>query len=251
MEYVRAFHTDTEHSEQYLLKSLHQKTQQQVRLEEILAPRALKPERIADIACGSGSLSYHLSRLYPDAQFTLLDLSDQSLNLARKVGAEFNAQILQGDCCDIPLPGNEFDLVFFWHTLLGMEEPERAVRELLRICKPGGSVLISSLFNTEADVDLYVSAIDHTRGSGAQGIRLPYYCFSARTVATWTDAQAIFHDFDIGIDLPKTSRGVGTYTVRLASGSRLQISGGILMNWKILELRKAHRIPTQAPADFT
>ena len=45
--------------------------------------------------------------------------------------------------------------------------------------------------------------------------------------------------FEIDIDLPKpASNGMGTYTVRLEDGKRLQISGPLLMNWYFVLGRK-------------
>jgi ubiquinone/menaquinone biosynthesis C-methylase UbiE len=233
--YMRAFEASASHADRYLLKSLQEKTEQQKRLEQILDSLNLSPQTIADVACGAGGLSYHLSRKYPQTRFTLVDLGEIALGHARTVAKTFNSEVIQGDACDLPLPSDAFDLVFFWQTLSWIDTPELALRELVRICKPGGRIFISSLFNTESDVDLYTSAIDYTRGDG---VRLPYNCFSARTIASWTDLESGFHDFQIDIDIPQSSRGLGTYTVRCEDGRRLQISAGILMNWKILELRK-------------
>ena len=45
--------------------------------------------------------------------------------------------------------------------------------------------------------------------------------------------------FEIDIDLPKPkTKGMGTYTERLANGKRIQISGPLLMNWYFILARK-------------
>jgi len=44
--------------------------------------------------------------------------------------------------------------------------------------------------------------------------------------------------FDMPLDLERQGRGLGTFTVRLADGKRLQVSGGMFMNLGILELTK-------------
>jgi ubiquinone/menaquinone biosynthesis C-methylase UbiE len=235
MDYMRAFEASASHADRYLLKSLEDKTEQQKRLEAILDTLNLSPQTIADIACGAGGLSFHLSRKYP-ARFTLVDLGEIALGHARTIAKTFDAEVIKGDACSLSLPSDAYDLVFFWQTLSWIDSPELALRELVRICKPGGRIFMSALFNTESDVDLYTTAIDYTR----DGVRLPYNTFSSRTIASWTDLESHFHDFHIGIDIPQTSRGIGTYTVRCENGQRLQVSGGILMNWKILELHKAH-----------
>lgn len=236
-DYVQAFEADRAHAASYLSKSIHQKTEQQKRLEELIRPLALNPEHIADIACGAGSLSYHLSKLYPSAHFTLADLGEQALAIAMDTATRFRSTVLQADACALPLPSGRYDLVFFWQTLLAVTEPKRALEELVRICRSGGRVFLSSLFNVDSDVDLYIGAVDHTRGSAQAGIRHPYNVYSAQTIKRWCQHPMTFHDFDIATDIPKNGRGLGTHTVT-AGAKRLQFSAGIYMNWKILEIHK-------------
>ena len=45
------------------------------------------------------------------------------------------------------------------------------------------------------------------------------------------------HPFSIGIDLPRTGKGLGTYTLNTDKG-RIQVSGGLLLNWAVLEIMK-------------
>ncbi len=236
-KYLSVLKLDAEETKAYLRKSLGVKTQQQLRIEEILKPLALTPQRIADVACGSGSLSFHLSSLYPQARFTLADMNEDALDIAREVGKTFSADVVQADAHALSLPSNHYDLVFFWHTLLCINDPQRAFRELLRICRPGGRVFLSSLFNMEHDVDLLTKAVDHTRASAHEG-GLPYNSFCERTIRSWTDCDLTFHECEMRIDLPQTTRGLGTYTRRLEDGQRLQVSAGMLMSWRILEVRK-------------
>jgi hypothetical protein len=47
-------------------------------------------------------------------------------------------------------------------------------------------------------------------------------------------------EFEINIDLPRPDRkGKGTYTERLQSGRRLQISGPLLMPWYFIAVKKS------------
>jgi hypothetical protein len=67
---------------------------------------------------------------------------------------------------------------------------------------------------------------------------MPYNSFCERTIRSWTDSDLTFHECEMQIDLPKTTRGLGTYTRKLEGGQRVQISAGMLMSWRILEVRK-------------
>jgi SAM-dependent methyltransferase len=148
---------------------------------------------------------------------------------------------LVGDIYNLALETDSFDLVVCWQTLSWITKPETALRELIRICKPGGTIYVSSLFNAHHDVDIYSTVQDHTRHSTREGLSYSYNTYSVFSVRNWTaglvsDLQ--LHAFDISIDLDYMERGLGTHTVRLESGKRLQLSGGMLLNWGILELQK-------------
>lgn len=111
----------------------------------------------------------------------------------------------------------------------------------MRICKPGGLILASSLFNLNHDVEVYSKVIDHTRASSGLGMSFDYNTYSLRTVQEWLSglvADFKIHEFSIPEDLSHAWRGIGTYTVKLETGNRLQISAGMLLNWGILEVNK-------------
>ncbi|MCB0397052.1 MAG: methyltransferase domain-containing protein [Flavobacteriales bacterium] len=239
-EYVKFLQGDKENTEKYYLKSL-EKTEQQKALEMLLAGKGMKGAmQIADIACGAGTLTHHLSKQYPEATFSLLDYNSDALELARKINPGERFSFHEGDIYHLPFPDNSFDVVFCWQTLSWLEHPENAIKELMRITRPKGSVWMSSLFNLDHDVDLYTNAIDHTHLSGKQSQTVRYNTYSRTSVAAWLEGQSCdhqFHRFVPSIDFKSSGKGLGTYTVSTPDG-RIQISGGILMNWAILEILK-------------
>ncbi|MEO8068087.1 MAG: class I SAM-dependent methyltransferase [Flavobacteriales bacterium] len=217
------------------------KTEQQKDLERLLNASGVPPSSIADLACGGGALSHHLKALYPQARFTLCDLDPVALGIARKLNGEDGFTYGSEDLNLLTgLADNSFDLVCCWQTLLALVDAQTAIRQMLRITKPGGRIFASSLFNLDHDVDLRTQLRDHTLPSGAQGQWVSYNTFSRRTVAEWLDGHASayeLHRFTPGIDIHNTGNGLGTFTVNGERG-RLQISGGFLMNWAILEIVK-------------
>lgn len=132
-----------------------QKTDQQSRLEEVLDALNLTPQTVVDVACGIGNLSHQLGRKYPQAHFSLVDSNLTVLGQARAVAKSLCGEIINAEATNLPLPTNSYDLIFFWRTLLTSDDPERVFNELIRICKPGGRIFVSSLFNTAAEIDLY------------------------------------------------------------------------------------------------
>jgi ubiquinone/menaquinone biosynthesis C-methylase UbiE len=239
--YKQALQADKRESGDYYRSSLNTKTEQQKQLEALLRAQALQPATIADIACGGGGSSFHLGSLYPDAAYTLIDLNEDAIALAKEATRHLKATCAVGDIYDLQLASDSFDLVVCWQTLSWIERPADALRELVRICRPGARIYASSLFNVHHDVDIYSNVEDHTRASSAQGLRYVYNTYALASVRQWVAglvANVQVHEFSIPIDLSYAGRGLGTYTVPVEGGRRLQLSAGMLLNWGILELQK-------------
>lgn len=238
--YVNALRADEGATHAYHTKSVV-KTEQQKALEQLLLARGLTPAHVADLACGGGALSHHLKALYPTAHFTLCDLDDNALDLARQLNGDRNFTYRKEDLNTLAgLADNSFDLVCCWQTLSWLTDPQAAVRQFIRIAKPGARIFCSSLFNLEHDVDIRAQMRDNTRPSGALDYWAYYNTFSKRTVAEWLGQRTASHElhpFVPGIDINYDGKGIGTFTVNSDRG-RLQISGGLLMNWAILEIVK-------------
>lgn len=238
-DYVKALQASGEETAKYYAKSIV-KTEQQKFLEKLLAAHSTKFKSVADIACGGGTLSYHLRAIYPDAHFTLSDFNEEGMKLAQELNGDACSYV-QGNIYDLAaLPDNKFDLVCCWQTLSWLDDPEKALNELVRITKPGGKIFASSLFNLRHDVDIFAKLLDHTRPNGELGLPFSYNTYSAKTVSKWLDKKVKsfhLHEFVPEIDFTFEGRGIGTYTVNSDKG-RMQISAGYLMNWSILEIEK-------------
>lgn len=238
-DYVRALRQDGSETDAYHRRAIT-KSEQQKFLETLLESTGRRFEHVADIACGGGALSFHLRALFPSAAFTLCDRDAEALRMAEELNGP-NCRYVADDIHALSsLPTDSFDLVCCWQTLSWLKDPERAVAQLLRITRPGGLIMASSLFNLEHDVDIRSQMLDHTRPSGAAGHAYDYNTYSPNTVRSWLGGNArrhALHPFTISIDIARSGRGIGTYTVNTDQG-RLQISGGLLMNWAILEVEK-------------
>lgn len=240
-DYKSALQTDSQEASKYYKYSLENKTEQQKFLESILDTRDIIPVTIADIACGGGGSSLHLSQRYPEAAFTLVDNNEEAISIARQATTHLKAECSVGNIYHLDLASDFFDMVVCWQTLSWLDMPEKAVHELVRIVKPGGRVFASSLFNFHHDVDVYSKVIDYTRASSLEGLSYAYNTYSSYSVNRWLEgmvANMQIHEFVMPIDLENSSRGIGTSTVMLEGGKRLQLSAGMLLNWGILEIVK-------------
>jgi ubiquinone/menaquinone biosynthesis C-methylase UbiE len=204
--YMAMLKKDEALAENYYKKSII-KTEQQKFLEKLLNAEAWTEEqfKIADVACGGGTLSYHLKNIFQNSQFFLYDYYENAIKIAKKINTENNFNYAIENIYSINVEDNSFDYVFCWQTLLCLDNAQAALSELIRITKPGGKIYVSSLFNLDHDVDLYTKEINHTRESGQNNLSANYNTYSYHTIKQWiTDLVQSFtiHKFKMEIDLP-------------------------------------------------
>jgi O-antigen biosynthesis protein len=97
--------------------------------------------RVLDAACGAGWGTAVLAQSAAEA--IGVDLSPATIaNAQHSHGGQ--AQFLQGDLRDLPLGDGEFDHVVCFEALAQVAEPERALDELRRVLRPGGTLLASA-----------------------------------------------------------------------------------------------------------
>jgi ubiquinone/menaquinone biosynthesis C-methylase UbiE len=109
----------------------------------------LQAERILDVGCGTGVITGELARR-TRGEATGLDLDPKMLTFPhsfppRRRGTEGGAKAPryeQGDAQDLPYPDRHFDIVTCHFLLLWVSDPLLAVREMARVTRQRGSVLI-------------------------------------------------------------------------------------------------------------
>lgn len=93
--------------------------------------------RVLDVGCGAGFLSNHLAR--EGFEVTGLDASQAAIQVAARHDVSGKARYLLGDALLLPFPDASFDAVCAMDFLEHVEEPARAVAEMARVLKPGGT----------------------------------------------------------------------------------------------------------------
>jgi 2-polyprenyl-6-hydroxyphenyl methylase/3-demethylubiquinone-9 3-methyltransferase len=93
--------------------------------------------RVLDVGCGAGFLSNHLAR--EGFEVTGLDASQASIDVAARHDLTGRARYLLGDALLLPFPDASFDVVCAMDFLEHVEEPAKAVAEMARVLKPGGT----------------------------------------------------------------------------------------------------------------
>jgi ubiquinone/menaquinone biosynthesis C-methylase UbiE len=119
------------------------------RHERTILPRhGMQPGILmADICCGIGDFAVLVQREFEPSRMVALDHSTSSLAYARNMAAEFDIKGIEythGDASEMLLEDDQFDLVTCRHSLQIFNRPELILKELYRICKPGGRVYITN-----------------------------------------------------------------------------------------------------------
>lgn len=98
---------------------------------------------VLEAGCGVGAQTLTLAGKSPGARFVSIDLSEDSLAQARaraEAAGLRNVAFRQADLFALPFPEAHFDHVFVCFVLEHLARPDEALRELLRVLKPGGSL---------------------------------------------------------------------------------------------------------------
>jgi len=109
-----------------------------------------KPQAILDIACGTGDFSIDIARnANAGTHVTGLDLSEGMLKVMEgkvlKLGLESRISINHGNCEHMAFPDNSFDAVTIGFGIRNFENREDALREILRVLRPAGKLVILEL----------------------------------------------------------------------------------------------------------
>ena len=101
---------------------------------------------ILDVGCGGGRTISKLAAIATEGKVYGIDHSEESVAASKRTNARLvsggRAEIRQGSVSQLPFPDGMFDLVtgvethFFWPNLPG------DVREIFRVLKPGGTLII-------------------------------------------------------------------------------------------------------------
>ncbi|MFE3324476.1 methyltransferase domain-containing protein [Streptomyces sp. NPDC059176] len=110
-----------------------------------LVPRLRPGLEVLDVGCGPGTITADLAALVAPGRVTGIDASEDVLVRARTEAAERNLDSVRFAVADVhalDLPDDSFDVVHAHQVLQHVGDPVAALREMRRVCRPGGIVAV-------------------------------------------------------------------------------------------------------------
>ncbi len=163
---------------------------------------------VLDVGCGPGTISIDLARRVPGGRVVGIDRSFEAVVAARQAAGAAAVPVTfeTGDAYQLPFPAGTFDVVHAHQVLQHLADPVAALREMRRVCRPGGLVAAR-----DADyaamawyppepaldrwLDLYCRVARANGGEPAAGRRIAFWAGSAGfervtpSVSTWLFAS--------------------------------------------------------------
>jgi len=148
-------------------------------------------ERILDIAAGTGTSSEVISR--SGAHVVAADFSHGMLEVGRRKHPQID--FVHADAMDLPFGDAEFDAVTISFGLRNIEDPKRALREMCRVLKPGGRLVVCE-FSTpplalvRTGYNAYMKYL-MPLVVGASSTNPEAYTYLAASIADWPDQATL------------------------------------------------------------
>ncbi len=230
----------------YIIKGMKKYLSQKQELDKVLEKLVLpliknKKLKILDACCGIGHTIYFLSQISSNSEFVGIDKKEYLISQAQEINknspTKINFEVLDINKLSERFK-KEFDITICWKTLSWLSNYQEAIEEMFKVTQK--SIFISSLFY-EGDIDFEIKVREYQREAGKKGFNCYYNVYSLPRFKDFCRQlgakKTKVYDFEMPIDLKKPPLDqMGTYTEKLANGRRLQISGVILMSWKIIQI---------------
>jgi SAM-dependent methyltransferase len=118
------------------------------RLRDVLSPQP--GERVLEVGPGTGYYSLDVAEsVSPGGRLDIFDLQQEMLDHTMRRAAErglANVTPTQGDARQLPYPDDSFDAAYLTAVLGEIPDQGTALRELARVLKPDGRLVVGELF---------------------------------------------------------------------------------------------------------
>jgi SAM-dependent methyltransferase len=150
-------------------------------------------DHVLDVACGTGVLTRAVAtRVEPTGSVIGLDLNDGMLDVARQKAPDIEWQ--QGKAESLPFEDARFDAVVSQFGLMFFQDRVAAIKEMLRVLRPGGHLTIAVWASLEVTPG-YKAMVDLLQrlfgGDIADNLRSPYILGDLRKLQSVLDDAGV------------------------------------------------------------
>jgi len=100
---------------------------------------------ILDLGCGDGRFLEKIRNLNENNILYGLDISEKMLDIARNKNIE-GCNFILGDSTHLPYKNKSIDMIFCLNSFHHYSNPSLAIKEMKRVLKPGGKVVIGDIY---------------------------------------------------------------------------------------------------------
>lgn len=163
---------------------------------------------LLDVGSGPGTITADLAEAVSPGSVTAVEATEQAMELTRRTAAERDVDVrcVVTDVHGLDLPDDAFDVVHAHQVLQHLGDPVQALREMRRVCRPGGIVAVRDadyagftwypqLPELDRWLELYRRAARANGGEPDAGRRLPAWARAAGfsdiqvSASTWAFAD--------------------------------------------------------------
>ena len=191
---------------------------------------------LLDVGGAAGAFAGYMAGRFPSLAVTCLD-ADKAL-VERAAAEHEGITFVQGDANHLKgIKDDTFDAVTMTGTMSIFDDFRPSLGQCLRVCRPGGKVIVTGQFN-----EYPVDALIQWRYAGDDGhYNRGYNLFSRHSVDMFLKAHSKacawdFEKFVLPFDLAPQKDPIRTWTQTDAQGNRVFRNGLMEINLQILEI---------------
>ncbi len=164
-------------------------------------------QAVLDVACGTGVVARGVrDRLGGNGRLVGVDVNEGMLAVARRIRPDIEWH--HGDASDLPFPAASFDVVLCQAALMYFPDRVRALREMARVVKPKGTVVVQVWGSLDAQPGYRRFAEIAARHAGRDAIDVIGSYFSLGDLAVVT---GLFEQAGLVVSGTRTEHGAARF----------------------------------------